>query len=96
MRITAHKGFNICISLWQDLFAPATDCFESTSWLGTESWVLVDHACWLGLQLLRDPGTSLPEAFVWLSLLCRDILEEPKEEELMEKLHKHPHLQLYR
>ncbi|XP_038166206.1 two pore calcium channel protein 2 isoform X3 [Arvicola amphibius] len=31
-----------------------------------------------------------------VELMFRDILEEPKEEELMEKLHKHPHLQLYR
>nr|XP_048314218.1 two pore channel protein 2 isoform X2 [Myodes glareolus] len=31
-----------------------------------------------------------------VELMFRDILEEPKEEELMEKLHKHPHLQLCR
>lgn len=28
--------------------------------------------------------------------LCRDVLEEPTEDELMEKLHQHPHLQLCR
>ncbi|XP_021059457.1 two pore calcium channel protein 2 [Mus pahari] len=31
-----------------------------------------------------------------VELMFRDILEEPKEEELMEKLHKHPHLHLCR
>ncbi|XP_027264592.1 two pore calcium channel protein 2 isoform X2 [Cricetulus griseus] len=31
-----------------------------------------------------------------VELMFRDILEEPKEEELIEKLHKHPHLQLCR
>ncbi|XP_021082928.1 two pore calcium channel protein 2 isoform X3 [Mesocricetus auratus] len=31
-----------------------------------------------------------------VELMFRDILEEPKEEELVEKLHKHPHLQLCR
>ncbi|OBS77321.1 hypothetical protein A6R68_16251 [Neotoma lepida] len=31
-----------------------------------------------------------------VELMFRDILEEPKEEELMEKLHKHPHLKLCR
>ncbi|XP_057635405.1 two pore channel protein 2 isoform X2 [Chionomys nivalis] len=41
-------------------------------------------------------GTRQTTYQMSVELMFRDILEEPKEEELMEKLHKHPHLQLYR
>ncbi|XP_049993603.1 two pore channel protein 2 isoform X1 [Alexandromys fortis] len=41
-------------------------------------------------------GTRQTTYQMSVELMFRDILEEPKEEELMEKLHKHPHLQLCR
>ncbi|XP_052050273.1 two pore channel protein 2 [Apodemus sylvaticus] len=41
-------------------------------------------------------GTKQTTYQMSVELMFRDILEEPKEEELMEKLHKHPHLHLCR
>nr|XP_034345555.1 two pore calcium channel protein 2 isoform X4 [Arvicanthis niloticus] len=41
-------------------------------------------------------GTKQTTYQMSVELMFRDTLEEPKEEELMEKLHKHPHLHLCR
>lgn len=75
---------------------PATACFDSTSWLGTLRLGPCRPYLLKLLAVSERQRLTPSEALCHLSQPCRDTLEEPKEEELVEKLHKHPHLHLCR
>uniref|UniRef100_A0A8C5L107 Two pore channel protein 2 n=1 Tax=Jaculus jaculus TaxID=51337 RepID=A0A8C5L107_JACJA len=72
-------------------------------------WWLVSSVIWVNLFLAlllenffhrwdKQPVAEMQETTYQMSveLMFRDTLEEPKEEELMERLRRHPHLQLCR
>lgn len=75
---------------------PATAFFDSTSWLGTRRLGSCRPFLPTLLAVSERRRLTLLKLLCDLSLPCRDILEEPKEEELVEKLHKHPYLHLCR
>ncbi|NXE05835.1 TPC2 protein, partial [Lophotis ruficrista] len=74
------------------------------------AWWLISSVIWVNLFIAlllenfihkwdrrchREPVSDI-EYQRTVELMFRDVLEEPTEEELMEKLHQHPHLQLCR
>ncbi|XP_054683911.1 two pore channel protein 2 isoform X3 [Grus americana] len=73
------------------------------------TWWLISSVIWVNLFVAlllenfihkwdrrchREPLSDI-EYQRTVELMFRDVLEEPTEEELMEKLHQHPHLQLF-
>uniref|UniRef100_A0A670ICV7 Two pore channel protein 2 n=1 Tax=Podarcis muralis TaxID=64176 RepID=A0A670ICV7_PODMU len=98
------------VNNWQ-VFLDAYSRYSSPwSKLYFVSWWLISSVIWVNLfialllenfihkwdRLCHRPSLSEVEYQMTMELMFRDVLEEPTEEELIEKLHQHPHMHLCR
>ncbi|XP_053922706.1 two pore channel protein 2 isoform X1 [Cuculus canorus] len=90
------EAFSRYSSPWAKIYFVAWWLISSVIWVNLFVALLLENFIhkW-DRRCHREPVSDI-EYQRTVELMFRDVLEEPTEEELMEKLHQHPHLQLCR
>ncbi|XP_051477360.1 two pore channel protein 2 isoform X2 [Apus apus] len=90
------EAFSRYSSPWAKIYFVAWWLISSVIWVNLFVALLLENFIhkW-DRRCHREPLSDI-EYQRTVELMFRDVLEEPTEEELMEKLHQHPHLQLCR
>uniref|UniRef100_A0A672UTV9 Two pore segment channel 2 n=1 Tax=Strigops habroptila TaxID=2489341 RepID=A0A672UTV9_STRHB len=90
------EAFSRYSSPWAKIYFVAWWLISSVIWVNLFVALLLENFIhkW-DRRCHREPLSDI-EYQRTVDLMFRDVLEEPTEEELMEKLHQHPHLQLCR
>ncbi|XP_065539509.1 two pore channel protein 2 isoform X2 [Lathamus discolor] len=89
------EAFSRYSSPWAKIYFVAWWLISSVIWVNLFVALLLENFIhkW-DRRCHREPLSDI-EYQRTVDLMFRDVLEEPTEEELMEKLHQHPHLQLF-
>ncbi|NXO41432.1 TPC2 protein, partial [Locustella ochotensis] len=89
----------LCVHLicrWAKIYFVAWWLISSVIWVNLFVALLLENFIHKWDRRCQRESLSGIEYQRTVELMFRDVLEEPTEEELMEKLHQHPHLQLCR
>ncbi|NWX36099.1 TPC2 protein, partial [Notiomystis cincta] len=89
----------LCVRLicrWAKIYFVAWWLISSVIWVNLFVALLLENFIHKWDRRCQRESLSDIEYQRTVELMFRDVLEEPTEEELMEKLHQHPHLQLCR
>ncbi|XP_019332292.1 two pore channel protein 2 isoform X2 [Alligator mississippiensis] len=89
-------AFSRYSSPWSKLYFVAWWLISSVIWVNLFVALLLENFIHKWDRRCQQQSLSEIEYQVTMELMFRDVLEEPTEEELMEKLYQHPHLQLCR
>ncbi|NWV18058.1 TPC2 protein, partial [Origma solitaria] len=81
---------------WAKIYFVAWWLISSVTWVNLFVALLLENFIHKWDRRCQRESLSDIEYQRTVELMFRDVLEEPTEEELMEKLHQHPHLQLCR
>uniref|UniRef100_A0A8C0GHM1 Two pore segment channel 2 n=1 Tax=Chelonoidis abingdonii TaxID=106734 RepID=A0A8C0GHM1_CHEAB len=89
-------AFSRYSSPWSKVYFVAWWLISSVIWVNLFIALLLENFIHKWDRHSHRQSLSEIEYQTTVELMFRDVLEEPTEEELMEKLHQHPHLQLCR
>ncbi|XP_024060825.1 two pore calcium channel protein 2 isoform X2 [Terrapene carolina triunguis] len=89
-------AFSRYSSPWSKVYFVAWWLISSVIWVNLFVALLLENFIHKWDRHSHRQSLSEIEYQTTVELMFRDVLEEPTEEELMEKLHQHPHLQLCR
>ncbi|XP_034625663.1 two pore calcium channel protein 2 isoform X3 [Trachemys scripta elegans] len=89
-------AFSRYSSPWSKVFFVAWWLISSVIWVNLFVALLLENFIHKWDRHSHRQSLSEIEYQTTVELMFRDVLEEPTEEELMQKLHQHPHLQLCR
>ncbi|TFK11453.1 gastrotropin [Platysternon megacephalum] len=89
-------AFSRYSSPWSKVYFVAWWIISSVIWVNLFVALLLENFIHKWDRHCHRQSLSEIEYQTTVELMFRDVLEEPTEEELMEKLHQHPHLQLCR
>uniref|UniRef100_A0A8D0B9V1 Two pore channel protein 2 n=1 Tax=Salvator merianae TaxID=96440 RepID=A0A8D0B9V1_SALMN len=84
------------MSPWSKLYFVAWWLISSVIWVSLFIALLLENFIHKWDRRCHRPSLSEVEYQMTVELMFRDILEEPTEAELIETLHQHPHMHLYR
>uniref|UniRef100_G1NC29 Two pore segment channel 2 n=1 Tax=Meleagris gallopavo TaxID=9103 RepID=G1NC29_MELGA len=90
------EAFSRYSSPWAKIYFVAWWLISSVIWVNLFIALLLENFIHKWDRRCHRESLSDIEYQRTVELMFRDVLEEPTEEELMEKLHQHPHLQLCR
>ncbi|KAL7992250.1 hypothetical protein Chor_016506 [Crotalus horridus] len=84
------------LSPWSKLYFVTWWLTSSVIWVNLFIALLLENFIHKWDRRCHRPSLSEVEYQMTVELLFRDVLEEPTEEELIARLHQHPHMHLYR
>ncbi|ETE61964.1 Two pore calcium channel protein 2, partial [Ophiophagus hannah] len=90
------EAYSRYTSPWSKLYFVTWWLTSSVIWVNLFIALLLENFIHKWDRRCHRPSLSEVEYQMTVELLFRDVLEEPTEEELIARLHQHPHMHLYR